>query len=62
MEQKNYRFVALNGKGQEIELEFGNGVFSDITMDEARGLRMGLEIGLLKKYKDVQVHFYEVKE
>ena len=54
MEKKNYEFNAYDSKGNQIELKYAN-VFYDITEEMAQGIRIGIEIGLLQKYKDPQV-------
>ena len=59
MERKNYEFKAFDSKGNEIELKFAT-VFYDITEVEAKGIRMGLEMGLIEKYKEPRVTFREI--
>lgn len=58
MEKKNYEFKAFTSNGKEIELKCAN-VFYDITEEMAQGIRMGIEIGILQKYKNPQVTYRE---
>jgi hypothetical protein len=59
MEKKNYEFKAFDSKGKEIRLCNGNCIY-ECTEDEAFGIRLGIHIGLLTKYKDPQVRFREI--
>ena len=59
MEKKNYEFKAYDSKWKEIKLGSGNCIY-ECTKDEAFGIRLGITIGLLSKYKDRQVTFREV--
>ena len=59
MEKKNYEFKAFDSKGKEIKLKVSN-VFNDITKQMAECIRMGIEIGLMEKYKDPHVRFREI--
>lgn len=59
MEKKNYEFKAFTSNGKEIELKCVT-IFYDITEEEAKGIRMGIEIGLFQKYKDPSVTFREI--
>lgn len=58
---KNYVFKAFDAKGNEINLNFGN-VFYGISEEMAKGIRTGLEMGLLKKYRNVSITFREATE
>ena len=58
MEKKNYQFKAFTSNGKEIELKCTN-IFYDITEEMAQGIRIGIEIGILQKYKNPQVTFRE---
>ena len=59
MEKKNFEFKAFTSNGKEIDLKCPN-IFYDITEEMAKGIRMGIEIGLMQKYKDPQVTFREI--
>ena len=59
MEKKNFEFRAFTSNGKEIKLGSGNCIY-ECTKDEAFGIRLGITIGLLSKYKDPQVTFREV--
>ena len=59
MEKKNYEFKAFTSNGKEIELKCPN-IFYDITEEMAQGIRMGIEIGILQKYKNPMVTFREI--
>lgn len=59
MEKKNYEFKAYDSKGKEIELKCPN-IFYDFTEEEAKWIRMGIEIGLFQKYKDPNVIYREI--
>lgn len=59
MERKNFVFKAFDSKGNEIKLKFAT-VLYDITEEMAHGIRMGLEMGLIEKYKEPRVTFREV--
>lgn len=54
MEKKTYIFKAFDSKRKEINLKCGT-IFYAITEQEARDIRMGIEIGLHEKYKDPMV-------
>ena len=58
MEKKNYEFKAFTSNGKEIELKCSN-IFYEITEEMAQGIRMGIEIGILQKYKNPQVTYRE---
>ena len=58
MEKKNYEFKAFTSNGKEIELKCPN-IFYDFTEEEAKCIRMGIEIGLFQKYKDPMVTYRE---
>lgn len=58
--KKNYKFFAIDGKYNEIELKFAD-VFYGITEEQARFIRTGIEMGLTQKYKEPIVSFREVK-
>ena len=58
MEKKNYEFKAYDAKGNEIKLKCAN-IFYDITEEMAQGIRIGIEMGLLQKYKDPSVTYRE---
>jgi len=60
MEKKNYEFRAFNGKGKEIELSQSLMTFYGTTQEEAVGIKLGLQVGLLAKYKNVRVSFREI--
>lgn len=59
MEKKNYEFKAFDSKWKEINLRVSN-VFYDITKQMAEDIRMGIEIGLMEKYKEPRVTFREI--
>ena len=59
MEKKNYEFKAYDSKWKEIKLCPGNCIY-ECTKDEAFGIKLGITIGLLSKYKDPQVTFREI--
>lgn len=59
MEKKNYEFKAFTNNGKEIELKTLS-IFYKTTEEEAKCIRMGIEIGLLQKYKNPQVTFREI--
>ena len=59
MEKKNFIFKTFDSKGNEINLVCAN-IFYGITEEEAKGIRTGLEMGLLQKYKYPQVRFREI--
>ena len=59
MEKKNFEFRAFTSNGKEIELKCVT-IFHDITEEIAKGIRMGIEIGLIQKYKDPQVTYREI--
>lgn len=59
MEKKNFEFKAFDSKGKEIKLKVSN-VFYDISKQMAECIRMGIEIGLMEKYKDPHVRFREI--
>ena len=59
MEKKNYEFKAYDSKWKEIDLKTLS-IFYGITEEMAKGVRTGIEIGLMQKYKDPQVTFREV--
>ena len=59
MERKNYEFKAFDSKWKEINLRVSN-VFNDITKQMAEDIRVGIEIGLMEKYKDPHVRFREI--
>lgn len=59
MEKKNYEFKAFDSKWKEINLRVSN-VFNDITETMAEHIRVGIEIGLMEKYKYPHVRFREV--
>lgn len=56
MEKKNFEFKAFTSNGKEIELRHAN-IFYDITEEMAQGIRIGIEMGLLQKYKDSSVTY-----
>ena len=56
MEKKNFEFKAYDSKGNQIELKHAN-IFYDITEEMAQGVRIGIEMGLLQKYKDPSVTY-----
>lgn len=56
MEKKNYEFKAFTSNGKEIDLKTLS-IFYDITEEMAQGIRTGIEIGLMQKYKDPQVTY-----
>ena len=58
MEKKNYEFKAFTSNGKEIELKCPN-IFYESTEEMAQGIRMGIEIGILQKYKNPQVTYRE---
>ena len=58
MEKKNFEFKAFISNGKEIELKCQN-IFYDITEEMAQGIRMGIMIGLMQKYKDPSVTYRE---
>ena len=59
MKKKNFEFKAFTSNGKEIDLKCPN-IFYDITEEEAKCIRMGIEIGLLQKYKNPQVTYREI--
>lgn len=59
MEKKNFEFKAFDSKWKEINLRVSN-VFNGITKQMAEDIRVGIEIGLLEKYKDPHVRFREI--
>ena len=59
MEKKNFEFKAFTTNGKEIELRHAN-IFYDITEEMAQGIRIGIEMGLLQKYKDPMVTYREI--
>ena len=56
MEKKNYEFKAFTSNGKEIKLKCAN-IFYGITEEEAKCIRMGIEMGLSEKYKDPSVTY-----
>ena len=58
MEKKNYEFKAFTTNGKEIDLET-LGIFYGITEEMAKGIRTGIMIGLMQKYKDPSVTYRE---
>ena len=56
MERKNFEFKAFTSNGKEIDLKCAN-IFYDITEEEAKGIRTGIMIGLMQKYKDPMVTY-----
>ena len=59
MERKNYEFKAYDSKGNQIALKHAN-IFYDITEEMAQGIRIGIEMGLLQKYKDPMVTYRKI--
>ena len=58
MEKKNYEFKAFTSNGKEIDLKCAN-IFYEITEEMAKGIRTGIMIGLMQKYKDPSVTYRE---
>lgn len=58
---KNYVFNAFDSKGNEISLVCAN-IFYGITEEEAKGIRIGLYLGLCQKYKNPKVICREATE
>ena len=56
---KNFEFKAFTSNGKEIDLKCPN-IFYDITEVLAQGIRMGIEIGMLQKYKNPSVTYREI--
>ncbi len=60
MEKKNFKFVAYDSKNNQIELPQSLMTFYGTTQEEAVGIKLGLQVGLLAKYKNVRVSFREI--
>ena len=56
MERKNFEFKAYTSNGREIDLKTLS-IFYDITEEMAKGIRTGIMIGLMQKYKDPYVTY-----
>ena len=59
MEKKNFEFKAFTSNGKEIELKTLS-IFYGITDEMAKGIRTGIMIGLMQKYKDPSVTYREI--
>ena len=59
MEKKNYEFKAFDSKGKEIKLRCVN-VFYGLTEQEAKAVKLGIQVGLMQKYDSPRVTFREV--
>lgn len=59
MEKKNYEFKAFNSKGNEIKLRCFN-VFYGLTEEEAKAVKLGIQVGLMQKYDNPRVTFREI--
>lgn len=59
METKNYEFKAFTSNGKEIDLKTLS-IFYGITEEMAKGVRTGIEIGLMQKYKDPMVTYRKI--
>ena len=58
METKNFEFKAFTSNGKEIDLKTLS-IFYGITEEMAKGIRTGIEIGLMQKYKDPSARYRE---
>ena len=58
MAKKNSEFMAVTTNGTDLELET-LGIFYSITEEMAKGIRTGIMIGLMQKYKDPSVTYRE---
>ena len=56
---KNFEFKAFTSNGKEIDLKTLS-IFYGITEEMAKGIRMGIEIGMLQKYKNPSVTYREI--
>lgn len=56
--KRNYKFVIKNGRGQEVK-QVVNGVWYDMTSEQARWMVLGVQVGAMQAYKGGTVELYD---
>lgn len=56
--KRNYKVVIKNGRGQEVK-QVVNGVWYDLTSEQARWMVLGIAIGIKQAYKGGTVELYD---
>lgn len=59
MEKKNFKFTAYDSRRNEIKMKHAM-VFYGITEEMAKGIRMGIAMGLLEKYSEPSVTYKQL--